>query len=385
MRRQEIVFTQKVLSALPLPEGKKRLYFYDAKEAGLVIQVTPTGRKTFQLFKWYKTKPVRITLGTFPDMTIEQARKQAQQHKADMARGVNPADEKRKARQEMTFEELFEIYMERHSKPRKRTWREDLDKFKTYLKPLGKKRLSEIKKSHISAIHARIGKKHKITANRVLALISSVFGRAIEFGLYEDLNPCRGIRKFPEKSRDRFLQADELPRFFKALDEEPNETLRDYLYVSLLTGARRSNVLAMRWNELNLEQSTWEIPRTKTGKPQTVVLTPEAVEILKDRKKRATSVFVFPGKGKSGHLIEPMKGWRRILRQAGIKDLRIHDLRRTLGSWQAITGASLPIIGKSLNHKNASTTAIYARMNLDPVRESVQRATVAMLKAGNRK
>ena len=385
MRRQEIVFTQKVLSALPLPDGKKRLYFYDAKEAGLVIQVTPTGRKTFQLFKWYKTKPVRITLGTFPDMTIEQARKQAQQHKADMARGVNPADEKRKARQEMTFEELFEIYMERHSKPRKRTWREDLDKFKTYLKPLGKKRLSEIKKSHISAIHARIGKKHKITANRVLALISSVFGRAIEYGLYENLNPCRGIRKFPEKSRERFLQADELPRFFKALDEEPNETLRDYLYISLLTGARRANVLAMRWNELNLEQGTWIIPRTKTGDPQTVVLTPEAVEILKDRKKKASSMFVFPGKGKTGHLVEPAKGWKRILERAGIKGLRIHDLRRTLGSWQASTGSSLPIIGKSLNHKNASTTAIYARLNLNPVRESVQRATIAMLEAGKRK
>ena len=385
MRRQEIVFTQKVLSALPLPEGKKRLYFYDAKEAGLVIQVTPTGRKTFQLFKWYKTKPVRITLGTFPDMTIEQARKQAQQHKADMARGVNPADEKRKARQEMTFEELFEIYMERHSKPRKRTWREDLDKFKTYLKPLGKKRLSEIKKSHISAIHARIGKKHKITANRVLALISSVFGRAIEYGLYENLNPCRGIRKFPEKSRERFLQADELPRFFKALDEEPNETLRDYLYISLLTGARRANVLAMRWNELSFEQGAWIIPRTKTGDPQTVVLTPEAIEILQNRKKKATSVFVFPGKGKTGHLVEPAKGWKRILERAGIKGLRIHDLRRTLGSWQASTGSSLPIIGKSLNHKNASTTAIYARLNLNPVRESVQRATIAMLEAGKRK
>ncbi len=385
MRRQEIVFTQKVLSALPLPEGKKRLYFYDAKEAGLVIQVTPTGRKTFQLFKWYKTKPVRITLGTFPDMTIEQARKQAQQYKADMARGVNPADEKRKARQEMTFEELFEIYMERHSKPRKRTWREDLDKFKTYLKPLGKKRLSEIKKSHISAIHSKIGKRHKVTANRVLALVSSIFGRAVEFGLYEDLNPCRGIRKFPERSRDRFLQADELPRFFKALDEEPNETLRDYIFISLLTGARRSNVLAMRWNELNLEQGTWIIPRTKTGDPQTVVLTPEAVEILKDRKKKASSMFVFPGKGKTGHLVEPAKGWKRILERAGIKGLRIHDLRRTLGSWQASTGSSLPIIGKTLNHKNASTTAIYARLNLNPVRESVQRATIAMLEAGKRK
>jgi integrase len=385
MGRQEIAFTKKTLSALPLPESKKRSYVYDSRESSLLVQVTATGRKTFQVYRWHKTKPVRITLGTFPDMTIEQARKATQKVKSDIANGINPADEKRKARQEMTFKELFEIYMDRHSRPRKRTWQEDLDKFETYLKPLGRKRLPEIKKNHISALHSKIGKEHKVTANRVLALVSSVFGRAIEYGLWEGVNPCLGIRKFPEKSRDRFLQADELPRFFKALNEEPNETLRDYIFISLLTGARRSNVLSMRWNELNLEQGTWKIPRTKTGDSQTVTLTLEAIEILKARKRETSSVFVFPGNGRTGHLVEPKTGWRRILERAGIKDLRIHDLRRTLGSWQAITGSSLPIIGKSLNHKNASTTQIYARLNLDPVRESVQKATVAMIQAGNRK
>jgi integrase len=387
MMRQEINFTKKALTNLQPPEGKKRVYVYDHKESGLVMQVMPTGRKTFQFYKWFKKGKiaVRVTIGTFPDWTIEQARKEAQECKADMANGINPADKKRKARTEMTFKELFEIYMDRHSRPRKRTWQEDLDKFETYLKPLGRKRLSEVKKNHISAIHSRIGKEHKVTANRVLALVSSIFGRAIEYGLWESINPCLGIRKFPEKSRDRFLQADELPHFFKALNEEPNETLRDYIFISLLTGARRSNVLSMRWNELNLEQGTWKIPRTKTGDSQTVTLTLEAIEILKVRKRETSSVFVFPGNGRTGHLIEPKTGWRRILERAGIKDLRIHDLRRTLGSWQAITGSSLPIIGKSLNHKNASTTQIYARLNLDPVRESVQKATVAMIKAGNRK
>ncbi|MGB9500382.1 MAG: tyrosine-type recombinase/integrase [Dissulfuribacterales bacterium] len=384
-RKPGLNFTKKTLDNLPLPEGKKRSYVHDTKESGLVVQVTPAGRKTFQFYKWYEGKPLRVTIGLYPDMSIEQARKKAQKLKSDLADGVDPAEEKRRRRQEMTFKELFGIYTERHAKLRKRTWQDDISNFRLYLEPLGRKRLSEIKKSHIASIHSKIGKKHKITANRVLALISSIFGRAIEFGLYEDLNPCRGIRKFPEKFRERFLQADEFPRFFEALNEEPNETLQDYLYISLLTGARRSNILAMRWNELNFEQGTWKIPRTKNGKPQTVALTPEAIEILKARKKETSSMFVFQGRGRSGHLIEPMKGWKRILERAGIEDLRIHDLRRTLGSWQAITGASLPIIGKSLNHKNASTTQIYARLNLDPVRESVQRATVAMLEAGNRK
>jgi integrase len=333
---------------------------------------------------WYQTKPVRITLGIFPSMSIEQARGKAREHKATMSAGIDPAEEKRKTKQEMTFGELFEIYLDRHAKPRKRTWREDVRIFKQYLKPLENKRLSTITRSNISVIHGKIGREYPITANRVLALISSVFGRGIEYSFYEDMNPCRGIRKFSERSRDRFLQADELPRFFKSLNAEPNTTVRDYILISLLTGARRSNVLEMRWGEVDLEQGTWKIPVTKSGDPQTVTLSVEAVEILRTRKREATSIFVFPGHGRTGHLVEPKSAWKRILERAGIKDLRIHDLRRTLGSWQAITGASLPIIGKSLSHKNASTTQIYARLNLDPVRLSVQKAVSAMFELGNK-
>ena len=169
--------------------------------------------------------------------------------------------------------------------------------------------------------------------------------------------------------------------------EEPNDTIRDYFLLALLTGARRANVLAMRWAEVNLAEGLWRIPRTKNGDPQNVTLSPEAVTILQIRKKTAEedAEFVFPGTGASGHLVEPKKGWARVLERADITDLRIHDLRRTLGSWQAKTGASLTIIGKSLNHKNMATTAIYARLDLDPVRQSVNTATTAMLEAAGLK
>jgi integrase len=116
-----------------------------------------------------------------------------------------------------------------------------------------------------------------------------------------------------------------------------------------------------------------------------VTLSPEALAILATRKPVEATGYVFPGPGKTGHLEEPRKGWERILARAGIEDLRIHDLRRTLGSWQAKTGASLSIIGKSLNHKSPNTTAIYARLDLDPVRESVERAINAMLAAAGLK
>ena len=325
----------------------------------------------------------------------------------------------------MIFAELFQEYLERHAKPRKRTWREDDAKYNLYLaKSLGAKKLSAIDRSEIATVHSAVTKQSKpVTANRVLALLSSIFGSALSAGLW-DPNPAKGIRRNAERSRDRFLQADELPRFYAALAEEPNETIRDYFLMSLLTGARRANVLAMKWVEVDFKRAEWRIPRTKNDDPHTIPLMPEALAILVQRQSDSESVHVFPGPGKSGHLIEPKGGWRRIFdrdeltqlttlvhvagsrfaiaegenlgeslkrarreakrlrvdgSRARIKDVRIHDLRRTLGSWQARTGASFSIIGKSLSHKSVQTTAIYSRLDIDPVRESMERATSAIL------
>ncbi len=376
-------FTKKDIDALPTPEPGKRDTYRDTKASGLQLRVTSTGIKTFSVYRRIKGgDPERVTLGRYPDMTIEQARREAARIAVDISDGKNPAQIKRGQKEESTFSDLFGDYMERHAKPRKKTWKEDQAQFRLYLeKPLGKKKLSSIDRKSISHIHSAITKAgHPHRANRIKALLSSVFNWGVSVGLCE-VNPAHGIRGNTETQRDRFLQSDELPRFFKALSEEPNETMRDYFLISLLTGARRGNVLAMRWQDVNFERAEWRIDITKNGTPQTVALSPEAIEILQNRKPEDGGVFVFPGAGKSGHLAEPKKGWKRILERARIEDLRIHDLRRTLGSWQAKTGASLTIIGKSLNHKNQNTTAIYARLDLDPVRDSVNKATSAILEA----
>ena len=116
----------------------------------------------------------------------------------------------------------------------------------------------------------------------------------------------------------------------------------------------------------------------------TVALSPKAIEILERRKDASNGgEWVFPGLGSTGHLVEPKAAWQRICKRAGIEDLRIHDLRRTLGSWQAATGASLPVIGKSLGHKSLGATQVYARLNIDPVRIAVNRAVDAMMLAAN--
>ena len=388
-------FTKEALQGLPTPETGKRAVYLDAKTTGLQIRVTDTGAKTFSVYRRIKGgKPERITLGRFPAMTIEQARKQAARINAEIEEGSNPAQVKRAHREEMTFAELFKEYGERHGN-KKRSWKTDQSLYANHLLSIAPHKLTKVTREMISRILSDLDKAGKAgaTVNNIRALISSVFSRAIEWG-YASNNPVSGIKTRSKVKRDRFLQADELPRFFKALAEEPNETLRDYILLALLTGARRANLLAMRWKEISLKESVWRIPDTKNGTPQNVTLSPEAAAILKARQEAAEegAEFVFPGIGESGHIEEPKKGVIRVMERAGIPygrdnpdGVTLHDLRRTLGSWQAKTGASLAIIGKSLNHKSQQATAIYARLDLDPVRQSVNTATAAMLEAGGLK
>jgi integrase len=212
-------------------------------------------------------------------------------------------------------------------------------------------------------------------------MVSSVFNYARKERLTSLPNPAALLSEHGIESRDRFLQPDELPRFFAAVAESP---LRDFFLLALLTGARRSNLQEMKWQDICLDDAVWRISNTNNETPQNVTLAPEAVEVLRERwdARRLGDTFVFPGPRKSGHLTEPKKAFASVLARAGIDNLRIHDLRRTLGSWQARQGASMAIIGKSLNHKSQQTTAIHARLDLDPVRQSVNSATAAMLEAG---
>jgi integrase len=279
----------------------------------------------------------------------------------------------------MSFGALFTEYLEKHSKVHKRSWAYDEREVNKFLKHWFNRKISSIEKAEVERLHAKVGKDSGLyQANRLLERIRSIFNKAADWG-WDGANPATGIKKYREKSRDRFLQPEELPRFFEALANEPNEAARDFFMISLLAGARKSNTLAMRWEEINFHAATWRIPQTKNDDPQVVHLSPQAMAILTERKLHSLSPWVFPGAGASGHFADPKKAWVRILKEAGIADLRIHDLRRTLGSWQAATGANSYIIGKSLGHRSQQSTAVYARLNLDPVRESVNKATDAMM------
>jgi integrase len=166
--------------------------------------------------------------------------------------------------------------------------------------------------------------------------------------------------------------------------DQEDELIRDYIYLSLFTGARKSNVLAMAWPQIDLIAQTWTIPAesAKEGKAITVPLLPETMTILERRWKTRTNQWVLPSRN-GNHLQQPEASWKRMLAKAGISGLHIHDLRRSLGSWMAATGASLPIIGKSLGHTPGSpATAVYARLSDSPVREAMQKGVAALLAAG---
>lgn len=435
----KLKFTKTALLALAPAEDGKRQTVYDTQIPKLALRLTGTGCKTFYVIKRTGATMSWVRLGTFPEMSVEQARTDAALTLGEFAAGANPAKARRATRGEPTFNEMFEQFLKERKKRdgtglTEKTKRNYRDIVRLYLGSIKNHKLSDITRSDVKGIHAKATKISDFQADRAAILISSVLNFATDLELYQGVNPASRIQKNPSNSRDRFVQAKELPYLFAAIAESK---LCDFFLLALLTGARRSNLQTMAWRDVDLEGSVWRIEVTKNGTPQTVTLSPEAISILTDRKRQTTgSRYVFPGHGKTGHIVEPKKSWATILIRSSIHrlldhlqaegaigleeletannllitapakaekhylavaktmqidpavydmtDLRIHDLRRTLGSWQAKTGASLAIIGKSLNHRSHQATAIYARLDLDPVRQSVNTATQAIFAAAGK-
>jgi integrase len=232
--------------------------------------------------------------------------------------------------------------------------------------------LKEITTDEVFRLHQRLGKENgRYAANRTIALLRTMFNLARDWGHLEGTNPAARVKFYREEKRDRFLSPEELSRVNAALLQEPNPHWRAYFPLSLMLGTRRSELLSARWDDLDFERRQWRIPTTKAGRPHLLPLPNAAVEILKSLPR--SSEYVFPGIGASGHLTEAAKVWQRIRKRAGVPDARIHDLRRTLGSWLVAQGHSLPLIGRALNHTNVSTTQIYARLDLEPVRDVLEK------------
>lgn len=439
---ERLDFTIKEIKALAPPKAGRR-ELKDTKAPGLYLRVTPAGVKTFSYVGRAKgsSRVERLTLGKFPAVKPEEARRRATELAGEMAGGKSAASAARERRGELTVGQLKELYLE-HLRAHTRSPHIFETLYGLYIEPhFSNRRLSEIKSGDVTrwlrgmpeeilkrraaeeaerrakqeqrrrevlARHAKAGRRYgpdpkpkrtplsagrvtgKTTANRAYDALRAMFNWAMSPDgghVFAGPNPAAGQTKYAMLERERFLQPDELGPFFDALGAETNLPVRDCALIKLLTGVRRRTCHEMRWSDVNLTRAEWRIGMTKNGKPQTVALVPEAVAILTEREKmEERSPWVFPSaKSKTGHIVNTAKAWRRILARAGLTDLREHDLRRTLGSWQARDGASLVLIGRSLNHLDPSSTKIYARLDMDPVRQSLSRATTSMFQAAGLK
>jgi integrase len=374
-------FTKRFIEGLPLPEQGRRIEYFDEQIKALVLRVTDKGVKTFYVRKKIDGISKRFLIGQFPDLTIDQARKKAAEYCGSLALGEDLQAKRKRSREELPLGILLARYIEDHAQQHCLAGKEIEAVFRRYLSDWSDRKLSSIKKLDVNSKLAAIATNHgQFAANHTLTYARAAINWCIERGLTTLPNPWTGAQKFKVLSRERFIRPEELKRFFECLDKISNHGIRDYILVSLFTGARRSNVLAMRWDQIDFTLGTWKIPRTKSGDSHTLPLTSTVLELLQLRQEARTNEWVFPSKGKTGHLVEPKKSWQSLLRLAELDDLRLHDLRRTLGSYMAIGNQSLQVIGKVLGHKSSQATQIYSKLTYDPLRQAMEKAQSDMFK-----
>lgn len=420
-------FTEARVRDWPVPEsGRVRLK--DASLPGLSLYVTPTARVFYFRCK-VEGQSVEVRLGAWPSLTVEEARKLAKTKIApDPAKVVA---ERKAIREESTLAELWEWFERHHvAHLRESTARRYRDSWRLHLLPaLGTKRLSKIKRADVQAMADATATGTGNGAGRhACAVLSAMYHAAAKDDAlaYRGDLPTVGIRRPKVASRARFLQPGELPDFLHALSQEP-EPWKLFWTCCLFVGLRRGNVASARWSDIALDLGQWLVPeeRSKTGAMLSVPIPapvlarlrewknelPARLEEANESRRRllergdaAVRVrlplltpaeleeagrYVFPAAlapskpSALPHVTDPKASWRRLLIRAGMTDLRPHDLRRSIGSWMALGGVGLPIIGAALGHKDQRSTAVYARLNDGAVRAAMERATTAMLEAGS--
>lgn len=383
------------LTALSCPPEKKALRVYDTRVQGLALRVRPTGTKTYLYYRRLPDKSesprkiCEITLGNFQDITLEQARLKATELNLIIGLGKDPTKE---AAEQITYGKLFERWINDYAKIHTVTWAEVEKNHRRHFGMWDKRIVTTIKREHVQTWFNNLGNtKGKDAANRNYNTFRAVFSWGLMQGIITGDNPCIGIKTFRKVVRERFiLPGEEMQKFVESLNQE-EPVIRDFFWMCLLTGARCSNVMGMQWSQINMDLQWWRIPVTKNGDSQTIPLTSHALEILRLRKESNDlhPVWVFPSnrKGwkthKTGHLVSLRHAFQRVIKRAGLSDLRIHDLRRTAGSYMAIQGVSLTIIGKALGHRSPQATLIYARLTQDPVRQALENAQAALVLPNN--
>ncbi|MCH9052088.1 MAG: site-specific integrase [Proteobacteria bacterium] len=376
-------------------DGKSRDVRWDEEPHGFGVRVYPSGQKAFIVsYRTWGRKRL-MTLGAYGTLTLDQARKRARKVLSQVDDGRDPLAEKQRKAEGETFEDLAKKYIEDHAKgpgypnkpPRKKTWKGDETRLERHI-PHGWKgrKVDDIARWEIERLHRQIGAEHPYEANRLLSLLGKMFRLAKVWGFIEPTadNPVVGIERYKEHKRKRWLKPEELPELAEAIDKEPNIYVRAALWLYMLTGARKSEILEAKWDDVNWARGQLRLPETKAGEEQDLSLSKPAVAILQALPRQERNPYILPGAKKGHHLVNIDKPWRRIRTAAGVEDVRLHDLRRTVGSWLSQGGVDLNRIKDALRHSNISTTLIYARLGEDAAKPAMEEHGRRILEAAGK-
>jgi integrase len=361
-------------------------FFWDSELKGFGVKVTPKARRVF-VYQYWTRPPLkrvrrRATIGTFPAITVEQAREAAHRLALRVSNGEDPAGEASAARlsaKDATVAAVSAEFLTESTgklKPRTRAEYERL--FKANIVPaLGKKAIADVSLRDVTALHSA-NRETPSLANHVLTLLGTLLYWAESRGYRaRGTNPVRDVEKYPENYRERFLSAEEVGRLGAALTkaleraesrDTPNPA--DLFAVAAirflaLTGWRRGEALSLKWSDVDLKRGAATLPHSKTGRSYRAIGAP-AVALLASLPRLQGSPYVFPSTMKPGHhLTEVRKTWDYARRGAGLSDVRLHDLRHNVASWAVGGGTSLYLTGALLGHVRAETTQRYAHLQED--------------------
>src|SRR6476620_6548741 len=333
-------------------------------------------------------KDYGFTLGTHGSpWTPDMARQEAKRMLGEIAAGRNLAEVREQQRSVLTLAEVADRFLEEHGKKvERRTITEYGRLLRRHALPaLGNRPIDAIDRAAIAKLHHSLASTPR-QANLLLSVLSKMMGWAAKRGLFaSEANPCRGIDRYKESRRERFLSTAELGRLGEVLREvEQEQTSSPYAVAAirllLLTGARVSEILTLPWDHVDPDHRQLRLSRSKTG-PKSIYLTRAVAEILQSLPRVKGNPYVIVGERPGAHLVNLQKPWQRIRARAGLEDVRLHDLRHSYASVGATGGLSLLFVGKLLGHRQASTTHRYAHLAEDPVRQAGEQISEAIANA----
>tara|TARA_R110002126_G_scaffold273866_1_gene418516 strand:- start:39538 stop:40794 length:1257 start_codon:yes stop_codon:yes gene_type:complete len=365
--------------------------YYDDVLKGFGVRVTSGGTKAFFIEKLIKTKLSRITLGRYPELTVEMARKEAQKMLGKIAMGIDPVAEKQTEKmRELTLNAVFNDYIH----VRKSLKASTLTNYKQIINKAflnwGNKPLLSITKDSVARHHKKLGQLHgEAYANLSMRVLRALFNFAA--GQYEDAegrtlipeNPVKRLSQtrawYRIKRRQTFIKSHELSAWYQALEQLQNKTFRDYLLLILLTGLRRQEAATLTWDQIDFADKTLKILDTKNHEPHTLPLSDFLYELLNERKQNQTNEYVFPGTGVAGHIIEPRKQMANVTKASGI-EFTVHDLRRTFITIAESLDVSAYALKRLMNHKMTNdVTAGYIITDVERLRKPIQHITTYIL------